>query len=84
MENNNDITQRKQAEEALRESEARFRQVADTMPQIVWTARPDGYIDYYNERWYEFTGLSRSEFGQSSWEGILHPDDALRALLTVR
>src|SRR5262249_5295573 len=42
-----DITQRKRTEQALRESETRFRQLADAMPQIVWTARPDGYVDYF-------------------------------------
>ncbi len=78
----NDITERKKNEVALRESEARFRQLADSMPQIVWTARPDGYIDYYNERWYEFTGFPRNEFGQSSWEPILHPDDVQRCVET--
>ncbi len=71
-----DITERKQAEDALRESEARFRQLADSMPQIVWTARPDGYLDYYNERWYEFTGFERSLEGDESWVPILHPEDA--------
>ena len=49
------------------------------MPQIVWTARPDGYLDYYNERWYEFTGFSRgSTFGDKSWQPILHPDEVER------
>jgi len=59
-------------------SEARFRQLADTMPQIVWTARPDGYVDYYNERWYEYTGFRRDDFGDASWEPILHPEDVQR------
>ena len=52
-----DISDRKRAQDALRESEERFRQLADAMPQIVWTARPDGEIDYLNRRWHEFTGL---------------------------
>lgn len=73
-----DITERKRAQEALLASEARFRQLADSMPQIVWTARPDGYIDYYNERWYEFTGFSREETGPTSWEPILHSEDLER------
>jgi len=60
------------------ESEARFRQLADAMPQIVWTARPHGYFDYYNERWYEFTGFARDRFGDESWQPILHPDDLSR------
>ncbi|HEY6339885.1 MAG TPA: PAS domain S-box protein [Bryobacteraceae bacterium] len=70
-----DLIERKRAETALLASEARFRQLADAMPQIVWTARPDGYVDYHNERWYEFTGSNRTVFGDSSWEPILHPED---------
>jgi PAS domain S-box-containing protein len=70
-----DLIERKRAETALVVSEARFRQLADAMPQIVWTARPDGQVDYYNERWYEFTGFGRDNFGDASWEPILHPDD---------
>jgi len=73
-----DITEAKRARAALLASEARFRQLADAMPQIVWTARPDGYLDYYNERWYEFTGLSRGTSGETGWEQILHPDDVQR------
>jgi PAS domain S-box-containing protein len=70
-----DISERKRAEIALRESEVRFRQLADAMPQIVWTARPDGEIDYLNHRWTEFTGLPVT-VGNDGWGGILHPDDA--------
>jgi PAS domain S-box-containing protein len=70
-----DTTERDQAAQALRDSEARFRQLADSMPQIVWTARPDGYVDYYNERWYEFTGFNRSSKGDESWIPVVHPDD---------
>jgi PAS domain S-box-containing protein len=75
-----DITESKRVQRQLAESESRFRQLADAMPQIVWTARADGYVDYYNERWYEFTGLGRSEFGDASWERIVHPEDRQRAL----
>jgi PAS domain S-box-containing protein len=77
-----DISERKSAEAALRKSEERFRQLADAMPQIVWAARPDGHIDYYNERWYEYTGFPRGEYGQASWEPILHPDDVRRCVDT--
>jgi PAS domain S-box-containing protein len=66
--------------EGLRESEARFRQLADAMPQIVWTARPDGCADYYNDRWYDFTGMPRERGGDESWTPILHPDDVQRCL----
>ena len=70
-----DVGERKRAEIALRESEQRFRQLADAMPQIVWTARPDGNIDYLNRRWTEFTGLPQT-VGNEGWGQILHPDDA--------
>jgi PAS domain S-box-containing protein len=55
-------------------SEEKFRIMANTMPQIVWTARPDGYVDWYNDCWYNFTGMPRG----SSWDddgSIVHPDD---------
>jgi PAS domain S-box-containing protein len=74
-----DITERKRVAEALRASQASFRQLADSMPQMIWTARPDGYVDYYNERWYEFTGLDRTTFGDTSWAPVLHPDDLQRS-----
>jgi PAS domain S-box-containing protein len=77
-----DVTPLKEADEALRHSEAQFRQVADAMPQMVWAARPDGFIDYYNERWYEYTGFPRGHYGQESWEPILHPDDVERCVTT--
>ena len=69
------MSERKRAEIALRESEQRFRQLADAMPQIVWTARPDGNIDYLNRRWTEFTGLPQT-VGNDGWGPLLHPDDA--------
>ncbi len=76
---NLDITERKAAEQALAESERAFRELADSMPQIVWTARPDGAVDYFNRRWYEFTG---EELGVPSREHrlkVVHPDDRQRA-----
>ncbi|MDP9113791.1 MAG: PAS domain S-box protein, partial [Acidobacteriota bacterium] len=68
-----DITQRRKAQEQLRASEERFRQLADAMPQIVWTALPDGQIDYYNARWYEFTGLPEGDLGQA--HSLINPED---------
>jgi PAS domain S-box-containing protein len=76
-----DITERKRTEQALRDSEARFRQLADAMPQIVWTARADGYVDYYNRRWYEYTGFPET-YGDASWQPILHPNDVQRSVET--
>ena len=68
-----EIARRTETENALRESESRFRSLADSMPQIVWTATPDGWPNYYNLRWYDYTGLPPGEL--SRWDGVLHPGD---------
>ncbi len=73
-----DISDRKRTQEALIRSEALFRELADSMPDIVWAARPDGYVDYYNHRWYEFTGCKADSRGNESWDKVLHPDDLKR------
>lgn len=65
----------KQDDEELPFTERHFRELADYMPQIVSTAAPDGIPDYFNERWYEFTGFARSLGGEDYWTPILHPDD---------
>jgi PAS domain S-box-containing protein len=75
-----DITQRKLTEHSLREGERRFRELADAMPQIVWGARADGHFDYYNRRWYEFTGRPEGPSGDASWADVVHPDDQKDAL----
>ncbi len=62
----------------LRESEEKFRQLADSMPQIVWTANAIGRIDYANARWYEFTGFDRNIDIDDTREQIFHPDDLNR------
>ncbi len=80
--NNVDISEQQRTEAAIRESEARFREMADCMPMIVWTAQPDGVIDYFNERWYAFMGVSPGEGGDLSWVPILHPDDRSRCKAT--
>jgi PAS domain S-box-containing protein len=72
--------QHAETERALRESEARFRQLADSMPQIVWTARPDGFVDYFNRKFYELTGAAEGPQGDESWLPVIHPDDRQRVL----
>jgi len=70
-----DITSRKQAEEDLKESEERFRFMADTMPQLVWITRPDGYHEYYNRHWYEYTGTAEGTTDGEGWNNLFHIDD---------
>lgn len=74
-----DVTERKRIEEEAAEREQNFRFLADTMPQLVWTTKPDGDHDYYNKRWYEYTGLSEEESANTGWSTVLHPDDYDRA-----
>lgn len=64
---------------ALADSEGRFRTLADAMPQMVWSALPDGYHDYYNARWYEFTGAPAGTTNGAGWNNMFHPDDQDRA-----
>ena len=61
------------------ESEAQFRTIADAMPQMVWSTRPDGFHDYYNARWYEFTGVPDGSTDGEGWNGMFHPEDQDRA-----
>jgi len=74
-----DITQRLRDERALVASQARFRSLAESMPQIVWVAGPDGQIDYFNERWHQFTGLTLAESRALGWIQALHEEDKQRA-----
>ena len=69
------VAEREQARAAVRESKERFRQLADAMPQIVWAARPDGTVDYYNSQWHDYTGAPADAAGDAGWELVLHPDD---------
>jgi len=75
---------RERYERDLRESREQLRAIANTMPQFVWSARADGYFDYYNERWYEYTGMPRTPDQGKSWPAHIHPDDRGRAEETWR
>ena len=74
-----DIEDRKRAEDALRRSEDRLRHVVDTIPAIVWSALPDGAVDFVNDRWPQYTGLSREDSLGWRWTAAIHPDDFARA-----
>lgn len=56
-------------------SEATFATLVDAMPQMVWSTLPDGYHDFYNQRWYEFTGMRPGSTDGEGWAGLFHPDD---------
>jgi PAS domain S-box-containing protein len=68
-----------QTHRELDETDARFRVLADTMPQMVWSTQPDGFHDYYNARWYEFTGVPAGSTDGEGWNDMFHPDDQARA-----
>ena len=70
-----DISEQKDTEAALRESDARFRAIADTMPQMVWSTLPNGHHDYFNQRWYEVMGLEPGGGDGEAWAALVHPDD---------
>lgn len=74
-----DLTARKQAEEALRASEAEFRTLAEATPQIVWVTLPDGEHVYFNQHWLDFTGLTLEQSQGFGWNAPFHPDDRERA-----
>ncbi len=75
MSNCRDISERVEAERALRESESRFRNLADSMPQIVWSAGVDGSVNYANRQWYEYSGLSSDiPLERAAWRAM-HPAD---------
>jgi len=66
--------------ELERASEARYRQLADAMPQIVWTSGADGGATYFNGRWFEYTGMTPEEAGPNAWLAAVHPDDLASAV----
>ena len=73
-----EIGERMRSEAALRESEARFRHLADSMPQVVWSSRADGYTDYLNRRGIDWFGPNGENGVSDGWLRALHPDDAER------
>ncbi len=70
-----DITQLKEARDALRESEEHYRYAAELNPEITWTASPDGRILECGQRWTELTGLTQDESRGGGWLTVVHPDD---------
>jgi PAS domain S-box-containing protein len=75
-----DVTRRKLGEQALSESEARFRTMADTAPVMIWMAGPDKLCNFFNKPWLEFTGRSLEQEMGNGWAEGVHPDDLQRYL----
>lgn len=86
MEINTDITEHRRAEDLIRESERRFRQVVESLPQLVWTCGPDGRCDYLSPQWVAYTGVPEDPQLDYGWVEQIHPADrecALQAWLAA-
>jgi formate hydrogenlyase transcriptional activator len=70
-----DVTERKRAEEELRASESKYRNLVDTTPAFVHTALPNGDVDFYNRGWLEYVGLTLKDLQQWGWTCMIHPED---------
>ena len=75
-----DISAQVLAREAIAESESRFRLLANTMPQLAWMADPTGWIFWYNQRWYEYTGATPEQMEGWGWESVHDPEELPKVL----
>jgi PAS domain S-box-containing protein len=74
-----DVVTRLASPRVLDDGDTLFHILADAMPQMVWSTQPDGRTDYFNARWYEFTGVSPGNTDGDAWSSVLHPDDRVAA-----
>jgi len=73
-----DITEHRETVEALRESRARFKTLAESLPQMIWTCTRDGYCDYVSRQWLDYTGRSEAQQLGRGWLEQVHPDDRVK------
>lgn len=71
-----DITEQKEAELILKEDVRKIRVILESLPQMAWTAYPNGVVNYFSESWYEFTGLTQHQELMKGWNAVWHPDHA--------
>jgi PAS domain S-box-containing protein len=71
-----DITDLRRGEEEVRENKERFQGLATAFPQMVWSSKPDGNLEYANALWNQYTSQEESARAASVWDGLLHPEDA--------
>lgn len=69
-----DITHWKETQQQLADSELKFRTMANSIPQLAWIINPDGWIVWYNDRWYDYTGTTLEEMQGSGWQKVHHPN----------
>jgi len=67
------LTAQRAAEQQLRDSEKQFRDLIENLPLLAWSARPDGFIDYYNQRWFQFTGTTLAQMEGWGWKSVHDP-----------
>src|SRR6185369_10869490 len=75
-----ELAHRRRIEHALRHREAELREIADAMPQMLWTARDDGTLEFYNRQLRDYSGLALGTHLGWGWEPVVHPDDLAAVL----
>ena len=75
-----DVTERRMAQRAVEESAAQFQALSQALPNHVWTSRPDGQLDWFNDRFYEYTGAQHGALDGEGWAQVVHPEDRAAAI----
>ncbi|MBO0930458.1 PAS domain S-box protein [Fibrella aquatilis] len=75
-----DVTQQVLARQKIEESARQFRTLLESMSQMTWTNTPTGDVDFYNQRWYDYTGLTFEQTRDWGWQAVVHPDDVAQTV----